>query len=207
MTASKTTEEIRDLYDGIASWWRWMSIPDALIGITRARRSLFSRATGDVLDVACGTGENFPHLGSADSLTAVDLSPAMVAQARQRAEKLGLDVRISEADAAVLPFADESFDIVVSALSTCTFTDPIAAFGEMERVTRAGGQILLLEHGRSSVEWIARRQDRNLERHLEHTGCRYNRDPVAEVEEAGLRIVEHHRSHLGMGHRFVVAVD
>ena len=62
-------------------------------------------------------------------------------------------------DGGALPYDDDSFDVVISAMSSCTFPDHAAAFREMERVGRPGGRILLLEHGRSSVGWIARHQD------------------------------------------------
>ena len=50
-------------------------------------------STGDrVLDVACGTGENFPFFRPEDDITAVDLSPGMLSIARERANRLGLKI-------------------------------------------------------------------------------------------------------------------
>lgn len=206
MTASEhvSAEDVRQLYDGMASWWKWTSVPDTIIGITRLRRKLFNGAQGDVLDVACGTGENFRYLRDAASVVAVDLSPAMVAEARKRSDRMGLMVRIEEADVVALPFEDDSFDVVVTAMSSCTFPDHVAAFREMERVVKPGGEIRLLEHGRSDIGWIARRQDRGVHKKLESGNCRNNRDPLAEIEAAGLRVVSHRRSHLGIVSRFVI---
>jgi len=183
---SRTTEEILGLYDDLASRWWLFDIPSTLLGLNRFR-SMFREATGDVLDVACGTGENFKYLTGADSVTAFDLSPEMVARARNRAGR---------------------FDVtVVSALSSCTFPDYVAGFKEMERVTKAGGRILLLEHGRSSVGWIAKHQDgRGVARTMKFGGCRSNRDVGSEMVEAGLDIVSHKSTHLGMIDRFVIEV-
>jgi ubiquinone/menaquinone biosynthesis C-methylase UbiE len=202
----KTNQEIRALYDGMASKWGWISLADSVLGMNRLRSKQFRDAAGHVLDVACGTGENFKFLPKADSITAIDLSPAMVVRARKRAEKMGVDVLVEEADAAALPFDDDVFDVVITAYSSCTFVDHVAAFREMQRVTRPGGQILFVEHGRSNVGWIADRQDRKIEDHYAHSGCRNNREPVEEIEEAGLVPLSVRRSHFGMGTRVRIRV-
>ena len=80
------------------------------------------------------------------------------------------------------------------------------AFREMVRVTKPGGRVLLLEHGRSSVGWIARRQDRNIERVYERSACRNNRDIAVDLDEAGLEPATHLVSHLGMMNRVIVEV-
>ncbi len=199
---SRTTEEILGLYDNLASKWWLFDIPNTLLGLNRFR-SMFRQATGDVLDVACGTGENFKYLTGADSVTAFDLSPEMVTRARTRVG--GFEVTVG--DAQNMAYPDDSFDTVVSALSSCTFPDYVAAFKEMERVTKPGGRILLLEHGRSSVARIAKYQDgRGVTKTMKFGGCRSNRDVGSELVEAGLNVVSHKRTHLGMIDRFVIAV-
>ena len=109
-------------------------------------------------------------------------------------------------DAQELPFPRARFDTVVSAFSSCTFPDFVAAFREMVRVTKPGGRLLLVEHGRSSLGWIARRQDRNVERVYERSGCRNNRDVLADLSEAGLDPEEHVVSHLGMMNRITLRI-
>ena len=121
----------------------------------------------------------------------------MVDEARRRKRQLGVAVDLLVGDAQSLPFGDDTFDTVVSALSTCTIPDYVTAFHEMTRVVRPGGQILLLEHGRSSVGWIARRQDRHIDRVYARSACRNNRDVGAELAEAGLDPVSHVATHLG----------
>ena len=192
------TIDVQQIYDGLASKWRLLDLPSTLLGINRLR-SMFHEAEGEVLDVACGTGENFKHLSGASSIVAFDVSSEMVKRARRRGGRASLAV----ADAQAMPFEDASFDTVVSAMSSCTFPDYVAAFSEMSRVLRPGGRLMLFEHGRSSVGWIARRQDRTASRVLQSSGCRHNRDPLADLEQAGLTVISHHRSHLGMVHRIV----
>src|ERR1041385_9530504 len=132
-----TKDELQQRYDNLAAGYsQGMWVDDYIFGVRRLRASLMIKATGKVLDVACGTGENFPYFKAATDITAIDLSPKMLDTARTRAEKLRLKVDCRLVDAEALEFPDRSFDTVVSALSTCTFPDPIAALREMGRVCR-----------------------------------------------------------------------
>lgn len=195
----KTTEQVQRNYDDLAQGWSSRNIGNTVLGINRYR-SMFRQATGDVLDVACGTGENFKHLTAAGTVTAIDLSAAMVAQARNRGTGFTM-----MGDAQAMEFEDDSFNAVVSAMSSCTFPDQVAAFQEMHRVVKPDGTIMLLEHGRSSVGWIARRQDRSgAIKAMEYGDCRSNRDIRSEIDVAGLTVISHKHSHLGMIHRFVI---
>jgi ubiquinone/menaquinone biosynthesis C-methylase UbiE len=198
MVGSLDTEQIRRRYDERAGNWRLVNgITDTLLLLNHLRKKHLATATGAVLDVACGTGENFSYLGRATSITALDLSPEMVREADRRRREMGIEIELMVGDAQELPFSDGTFDHVVSAFSTCTFPDYVAAFLEMKRVVEPGGRILLLEHGRSGVGWIARRQDRNIDRVYAKGGCRNNRDVGAELAEAGLVPQSHVKTHLG----------
>jgi ubiquinone/menaquinone biosynthesis C-methylase UbiE len=110
---------------------------------------------------------------------------------------MGIEIELMVGDAQELPFSGGTFDHVVSAFSSCTFPDYVAAFQEMMRVVKPGGRILLLEHGRSGVGWIARRQDRQIDQVYAKGGCRNNRDVGAELAEAGLVPDNHVKTHLG----------
>lgn len=101
-------------------------------------------------------------------------------------------------DADALEYPDGSFDTVVSTLSTCTFPDPARSLREMARVCRAGGRVLLLEHGRSSVPWLGRFQDRTADWHARRQCCVWNRRPIELVAGAGLRAIERRRRFHGI---------
>ncbi|MFB6232726.1 MAG: class I SAM-dependent methyltransferase [Haloarculaceae archaeon] len=153
----------------------------------RYRRDLFGRAEGRVLDVACGTGLNRRYLPDSVEYVGVDISPEMLANARERN---GDGATFREMDAGELAFTDDSFDTAVSSLSTCTFPDPVAALEEMARVCRPGGRVLLLEHGRSDVAPLARFQDWRADAHFRKHACRWNQRPLRNVAEAGLSVTE-----------------
>lgn len=93
-------------------------------------------------------------------------------------------------DAQNLSFSDNSFDGVISTLSTCTFPDPVAALQEMDRVCKPAGTIRLAEHGRSDVSLFARFQEWRADAHYQKSGCRWTQEPRAIVERAGLSMVD-----------------
>lgn len=116
-----------------------------------------SRARGDVLEVAIGTGLNLPFYDSGVRLTGIDLSPEMLDIARKRASALGREAVLEEGDAHNLAFVDESFDAIVCTFSLCNIPDVDRAVGEMERVLRPAGRLLLVDHIRSAskpVYWL-----------------------------------------------------
>lgn len=143
------TDRVRQLYDELAGKY------DKFIGLSEkilfgeGRRWVCSRARGEVLEVAVGTGRNLPYYPEDVRLTGIDLSPAMLDIARGRAQELGRDVDLRVGDAQALDFPDESFDTVVFTLSLCTIPDDGRAVREARRVLRPGGRLLLLEHVRS----------------------------------------------------------
>lgn len=164
----------------------------------RYRSRLFESADGRVLDVACGVGTNVQYLPEANEYVGIDASPHVLANARQQVGDLDSVDAFEEMDAQDLSFPDDSFDAVVSAMSTCTFPDPHEALDEMARVCRPGGRVLLLEHGRSSVGLLARFQDWRADTHYEKHSCRWNQDPVALVAESDLSIRDTSTALLGV---------
>jgi ubiquinone/menaquinone biosynthesis C-methylase UbiE len=92
------------------------------------------------LDVGCGTGlllEELLHPGIALSLTGLDLSRPMLAQARRNA---GATVPLVQGSVYHLPFASGSFDVALNTISSHFYLDQVAAFGEIRRVLAPGGR-------------------------------------------------------------------
>lgn len=161
------------------------------------REWLGTRAQGRILEVAIGTGRNLAHYPTAVTVTGIELSPAMLTIARQRAADLGLDVELREGDAEALPFADAAFDTVVCALSLCTIPNPAAAITEMKRVLVPSGRLLLLDHIASTwppiyaAQWLLERFT------VRAAGEHFTRRQLPHVQAAGFDIVETERLKAG----------
>jgi len=100
--------------------------------------------SGHVLELAAGTGivtrAMARTLPAAVAMTATDLNPAMLVQAKSHA---GLErVQWQEADALSLPFANQQFDYIVCQFGVMFFPDKVAGFREALRVLRSGGRFL-----------------------------------------------------------------
>merc|ERR1719262_2200071 len=119
------------------------------------RRRMAQYASGDVLEVAVGSGRNFSYYNSAKvrSLTASDFSRGMLEVAdSKRSELSPIQLRLKMASTHKLDFEACSFDTVVDTFGICSFESPVEALREMRRVVKDDGKVLLLEHGASSWE-------------------------------------------------------
>jgi arsenite methyltransferase len=109
--------------------------------------SLGALAAGErVLDLGSGAGTDSlvasRLVGPSGSVTGIDMTPEMLEKARSAAAGLGADnVTFIEADAEHLPFADESFDVVISNGVIDLIPDKDAVFSEIFRVLTPGGRI------------------------------------------------------------------
>lgn len=95
---------------------------------------------GSALDVACGTGRHTEYLVElGHRVIAVDASPEMLAQARVKVP----EAEFRESDLHDLPLPDDHFDVVVCALALTHVPDLSAALGELTRVLRPGGHLVI----------------------------------------------------------------
>jgi SAM-dependent methyltransferase len=93
-----------------------------------------------VLDIATGTGNlAIPLARGGCVVTGVDIAPNLLVQARERATAEGLTVQFDEGDAEALPYADESFDAVVTMFGAMFAPRPELVASEMARVLKPGG--------------------------------------------------------------------
>lgn len=97
-----------------------------------------------VLDVACGTGNlALPAARIGAIVTGVDIAPNLVEQARETATREGLAAQFDEGDAENLPYADASFDAVITMFGAMFAPRPELVAAELKRVTRPGGVIAM----------------------------------------------------------------
>lgn len=89
------------------------------------------------------------------------------------------------------------FTSVVQTMGICSMKDPVLALRRLGELTRPGGRIFLLEHGRGYYSWINWILDRAARRHADRHGCWFNRDVGGVLEKSGLRLERVERRVLG----------
>ena len=160
-------------------------------GLEGHRADLLGGLHGDVAEVGCGHGLNFPHYPEAvTSVTAVEPEPYLRRAAQERAGRARVPITVVDGLAEALPLADDSVDAVVAALVLCSVHDQARALGEIRRVLRPGGRLCFLEHVRGPTPGVRRAQ-----RLLDATvgprllgGCHSGRDTLAAIEDAGFTV-------------------
>lgn len=173
--------------------------------VARHRRAVLAQAGGDTLEIGLGTGLNLPcYPAHVRTITAVDPNAGMHRLARRRAEQTGVAVDQRVLGGEQLPFADASFDCVVSTFTLCSIDEVGRALGEVYRVLRPGGRFLFLEHGLSPEPGVRKWQRRLnwLEMRLAD-GCRLDRNikeliaaqPFVSVEAAESYLEKTPRTH------------
>jgi len=146
---------------------RWAGVYDTVFGgissFGRKRAvELVNRLPGrDVLEVGVGTGLALPHYRQDKVITGIDLSVAMLDQARRRVSEMNLRnvIALREMDAEATDFADDSFDTAVAMFVASVVPHPRALLAEMRRVVRPGGNILFVNHfaaDRGPRWWVER---------------------------------------------------
>lgn len=178
---------------------RYAPVYDGLFGLVldHGRRRLAATIAGlqarAVLEVGVGTGLTLRHYPSSIELTGIDLSGAMLEHARRRAAVLrDRSIRLLQMDAEALSFPDQSFDCVTLPYVLSVTPYPERLVGEVRRVCRRGGSIVVLNHfsGDPRLRWAERlaqriagrtgfRSEFEFERHiLAHDWCVESVHPV-----------------------------
>lgn len=204
---SDETRRVRDLYDRAAARYDSMiRIPERLL-FGDGRMWAASQATGDVLEIAVGTGRNLPHYSPELRITGQDISPAMLEIARRRARALGRTVDLQVSDAQDMPLMDERFDSVVSTLSLCTIPDDRKALAEICRVLRSGGRLILLEHVRSPQPIVRALQHLFEPLAIRYAGDHLLREPLDHLADFGFSVEFCSCSRAGIVERLVARKD
>ena len=147
ITTGKTIHQARlyDLLGAILMLGRGPAMRERTIALAHL-------APGEsVLEVGCGTGEIAlrakARLGPRGSVTGIDPSPEMIAVARLKAARANLDVDYRVASVEALPFADATFDVVLSSLMMHHLPEDLKprALAEIRRVLKPGGRLLIVD--------------------------------------------------------------
>jgi phosphatidylethanolamine/phosphatidyl-N-methylethanolamine N-methyltransferase len=131
----------------------WAPVYDLVFGAVfdagrKASIKAAERLGGRILDVGIGTGISLTDYGPLNRIVGVDYSEPMLRKAHERVaeHKLAHVDALAVMDAQQLGFPDAFFDVVVAQYVITTVPDPEAALEEFARVTRPGGEIILVNH-------------------------------------------------------------
>ncbi len=132
---------------------RWAPFYDQTFGLiaTHGRKvavSMINKRRGRVLEVGVGTGLSLPRYKPELDVTGIDLSEDMLALAAERVRRKGLTSRrhLALMDAGRLGFPDATFETSVAMYVMTVVPDPAAVMHEIERVTKPGGEVLIVNH-------------------------------------------------------------
>lgn len=190
-SVSNTTEGTRKRYDRLSSYYDLLEVFLEKLAFSRWRERLFGHLKGDqILEVGVGTGKNLTLYPHDKKFTAIDFSAGMLKKARRKAERERISADLIEMDVEKLRFDDQSFDTVIATFVFCSVPDPIQGLREVKRVCRKGGRVILMEHVRPSSQFLGRVFDVLNLFTVRLMGVHVNRETVANIKEAGLRIEE-----------------
>jgi ubiquinone/menaquinone biosynthesis C-methylase UbiE len=156
------------------------------------RHLTLANAKGNVLEIGFGTGLNVHYYPEAvTKLMALDSENFRPELVQKRIAKARFPIEQVQLDAGgKLPFAEASFDTVVTTWTLCSIAHVGAALLEMKRVLKPAGEFLFCEHGRSDDATTAAWQDRlNPLQKVVGCGCNMNRAMDRLITKAGFEIV------------------
>jgi len=194
-------DALTGIYARLAQRYDWQHRLITFAADERGRRMLVEQTVreGDrVLDAGAGTGSTglmaARKAGHSGKVTLFDLSDDMLDVAREKAETEAIDLRLEfrSGDMVQLPFADASFDVVLSTYSLCPLYDPAKGALELYRVLRPGGKLGCAhsaEPENRAIKWLSDKVENIAWRFpWLSMGCRAV-DVLPALEAAGARVV------------------
>ena len=181
-----------------------LSRASEVAGLRALRERLLVDAAGHVLEVGAGTGANLGlYPGAIDVLVVTEPASPMLRRLEKAVHEQRPSTQVLQAAAEELPFADGTFDTVVSTLVLCGVDDQARALREARRVLRPGGRLLFIEHVRSDDPGLARFQDRMNRLNRLVAGCHCNRPTLDAIEAEGFAVSRLERTDLPKAPRFL----
>ncbi|MBM7599488.1 ubiquinone/menaquinone biosynthesis C-methylase UbiE [Virgibacillus halotolerans] len=157
------------------------------------RQRIFHEAKGKVLEVAIGSGLNFPFYSRDIELTGLDFSHEMLKAAQNAAKDYPFKTTLIQEDVETVEFNENSFDTIVSSASLCAYQEPVTVLNSFQKWCKPEGKILMMEHGISTNKLLAGMQKSLDPLALKVVGCHQNRDISDIVKRSDLTLVREER--------------
>lgn len=159
-------------------------------GRRQAFRYLDRRPHQKILEIGVGPGSTLEFYPPQTEVVGIDISPAMIEQARAKAQRLnsGCRFNLEVMDASCLEFPDNTFDALMSAYVITTVSDPHKVCREMFRVVKPGGKFIVVNHTRSNNGNYWGRLEDLLAPVFVRIGFTTDLDVIKVLSEAGIQI-------------------
>jgi ubiquinone/menaquinone biosynthesis C-methylase UbiE len=182
----------RQRYQRIAPLYDLLDLPFEYRRYRKLRPLLFEGMSGTILDAGVGTGRNFRFYPTAANIIGIDISPAMLARARQRLGQERAAIELREMDVTHLDFPDQYFAGAVATFLFCVLPDELqtTALTEIKRVLKPGAILRLLEYTRPADPFrgaITRLWEPWV--HWAY-GASFDRNTEQYIPGAGLRVID-----------------
>jgi phosphatidylethanolamine/phosphatidyl-N-methylethanolamine N-methyltransferase len=177
---------IKHRYDRLAPYFDGLEAMMEGLFFKSWRKKLWESVEGPhILEVGVGTGKNFDYYPTGARITAIDFSPKMLEQARNKKHRKQVDAELELMDVQSLHYASNSFDTVVGSFVFCSVPAPMKGLKELHRVCKPGGRVLLLEHVISSRPVLAGMMNLLNPLVVSMVGANINRNTVKNVQACG----------------------
>ncbi|MDG2005352.1 MAG: class I SAM-dependent methyltransferase, partial [Novosphingobium sp.] len=110
------------------------------------KSALFDNMNGKILFLALGTGLDIPMFPRGQDITAIDISPKMLEEAKDRLADYDGTISAQVMDVHEMPFEDASFDQVFTSCTFCSVPNPVEGLKALHRVLKPGGKLFMFEH-------------------------------------------------------------
>ncbi len=181
----KHDDAIRKRYDRASLFYDIMEAPMEMMAFEEWRIQLMSELKGKVLEVGVGTGKNIAFYPDGLDITAIDFSEKMLAKAKIKAMQNNKKVNLLQMDAQKMDFPGNCFDMVFTTCVFCSVPDPIKGLGEIRRVCKPDGKIIMIEHVRSEKAVLGLIMDVLNPLVVNMHGANINRRTVESIRMAG----------------------
>jgi ubiquinone/menaquinone biosynthesis C-methylase UbiE len=151
------------------------------------RKILFENIQGKVMELGSGTGVNFEFYKD-NEVIAIEPDEILSKKAKIKAENKNIKIIVASAEE--LPFEDNTFDTIIVTLSLCTISNPEKALKEANRVCKANGRLLILEHIKNKKRFLFMLQNILTPIWKKFAmGCNLNRDTLLTIKNSNFEEV------------------
>ena len=179
---------VQQKWDRISKFYKW-SNGAAEKRWEKWKKDLFSKmGDGKILFLAIGIGEEIRLFPENRQITAIDISPRMLAKAAVKASEYKGSIKLMQMDARRLSFPSNRFDQVFTACTFCSVPDPVLGLTELYRVLKPGGKLYMFEHTGSRY-FPFREVLLLMDPIAKAIGPSLTRDTVSNVRAAGFSII------------------